>query len=238
MVRGTEQHRLLRTSLGDGSSNPVQRGVHFQVQPVVEVPVGLFVPLVDTTYYPGRAVARVVGVFVGHLGGRLGRKVLVAGRWLGHRWRVGLSGFQGVVSGAAPGWKQDDVVWVHEAGHQQKRPLSSGFAGPTPGVPVLQPGNDPVGNQRIAHHPAVGQQRTVGFGAYPAGKAEGVQRIGLQISPDRPSEHLPAGSVGGQRTAGRRVDEVGVAHMPFAVVVGVVSSGPEPVAQRRYLSWS
>ena len=78
----------------------------------------------------------------------------------------------------------------------------------------------------------------MGFGAYPAGKAEGAQRIGLQIGPDRPGEHLPAGGVGGQRTAGRRVDEVGVAHMPFAVVVGVVSSGLEPVAQRRYLSWS
>ena len=137
MVRGTEQDRLLRTSLGDGSSNPVQRGVHFQVQPVVEVPVGLFVPLVDTGYYPGRSVARVVGVFVGHLGGRFGREVLVAGRWLGHRRRVGLSGFQGVVPGAAPGWEQDDVVWVNETGHQQERPLGVGFTGSTSGVPVL-----------------------------------------------------------------------------------------------------
>ena len=76
------------------------------------------------------------------------------------------------------------------------------------------------------------------FGAYPAGEAEGAQRIGIQIGPDRPGKHLPVCGVGGQRHVGRRVDEVGVAHMPFAVVVGVVSSGLEPVAQRRYLSWS
>ena len=106
----------------------------------------------------------------------------------------------------------------------------------SPAVTVLQPGDYSVCDEWIASEAAVGEWGTMGFGAYPTGKAEGVERIGCAVCVDGFLVDLAGGVVGCKNLAGVLVDQVGVGDVPLAVVMGVVAAGPEPVTERGYLA--
>ena len=55
---------------------------------------------------------------------------------------------------------------------------------PASGVAVLEPSDDPVGDQRITPDPGVGQRGAV-LVLDPSGEAELVQRVGVEVGPHR-----------------------------------------------------
>jgi len=109
-------------------------------------------------------------------------------------------------------------------------------AGAASGVALGEPGDDAVGDQRVASNPGVGQQRAMRFRADPAGEAERPQRIRVEVAPHRGGVDDAVVVIGRQRAARRGVGEIGVRDVPLAVVVGVVARRAEPVAQRRHLA--
>ena len=137
---------------------------------------------------------------------------------------------------AHPARKQHDVMGIDEAGHQQERPQRIRVAGTPPRVPVLEPRDDPIGDQRVSPKTTVGHGRSVRLGPDPAGEAVRPQRIGVEVGLHGHGVDDTVGVVGGQRLAGLGVLEVGVRDVPLAVVVRVVARGPQPVAQCRHLA--
>ncbi len=104
------------------------------------------------------------------------------------------------------------------------------------GVAVLQPGDDTSGDQRVAAHAGVGERRTVRLGADPAREPVRAEWVGVEIALHGGFVDVAVVVVGGDDLTGRRVDQVGVADVPLAVVVRVVAGGAEPVAERRHLA--
>ncbi len=232
VIGGAHQHRLPR----DRASHPVDRIIHLGVQAVVQVAVLLGVGAVGALDDRRRAVAGRIGGPVGDLGGRLRRQVLIRSGRRRHRRRVERRRLDRVAP--QPRRKQHDVVRVDEAGHQQKRAQGVRIAGGPPGVAVLEPGDHPGGDQRVAPDAGVGQRRAVGLGPHPAGEPERVEQVGVQVGLHRCGVDVAIVIVGGQRFASLRVDQVGVADVPLAVVMGVVTGGPKPVTQRGHLAFS
>ena len=219
--------------VADRPAHPIDRSVDRGVQLVVEVAIALMVLLVDRRDRRGRAVARRVGGPVGDVRRRLVAQVLDVRRRHRHRGHgdpVELVGH----APTHPQREQHDVVRVHEAGHQEERPLGGGVAGPASGVAVGQPGGHPLGDQRVAHQAAVGELAAVGLRPHPAREAVGPERVGVEVALDVAGQDLAARRVGRHRRA-VRPQEVGVGDVPLAVVVRVVARGPEPVAERRHL---
>ena len=182
-----------------------------------------------------RAVAGGVGGPEGDLDRGLRAQVLVVGRRGRDRRRVERRRLERV---AAPGPRreQHDVVRVHEAGDEQERAERVGVAGPAAGVAVLAARPPPGRDERVAAGAGVGQPGAVRLGPDPAGEPVRVERVGVEVGLHRRGVDHTVVVVGGERRAGRRVEQVGVADVPLALVVGVVAAGPEPVAERRHLA--
>ena len=234
VVGGADQHRVLRTAVRHGAAHPVDRGVDLGVQPVVEVAVPLRVAPIDPLDGRCRAVTGVVGLAEGDLRGGFGPQILVGGRCRWHRRRIDARWFQRTAPD--PRREQHDVVRVHEARDQQERSGRGRIAGAAARVAVDEPGDHPIGDQRVAAESTVGQARAVRFGADPPGEAECRQRVGIEIPLHGGRVDDPVVVVGGQRSAGGGVVQVGVRDVPLAVVVGVVSRRAEPVAQGGHLA--
>ena len=82
---------------------------------------------------------------------------------------------------------------VDEAGHQQERTPGVGVARPAAGVAVVEPGDDPGGDQRVAPGPAVGERRAVRLGSDPAGEAVGIERVRVEVALHVLRQHLARG---------------------------------------------
>ncbi len=124
---------------------------------------------------------------------------------------------------------------VDEAHDQQERAPGILVAGPPAGVAILEPRHRPVGEDRVAHQARL-PFPAVGFGPDPSREPEGVERVGVEVGLHRALVDDTAVVVGREGSTGRRIGEVGVAHVPLAHVPGVVPAQPEPVAERRYLA--
>ena len=228
-VIGAEHEHGIVGVVGDGFADPIDRAVDVVMEAVVKLPVLGRVSLIRALDKSGDRVTRVVRVSVGAVERRLAREILVVGgrrrdrRRRGDRRRVGL---------ALPheAREQHDVVRVDEAAHEEERLQRFLIAGCAAGVPVLEPCDGAVGVQRVADVARIGDIGAVGLGPDPAAEAELAERIGIEVRLHGLGEDVAITRVGRHRLA--VLHEVGVADMPFAVVVGVVASGPEPVADR------
>ena len=233
MIGGAHQHRVVRPALGDRPADPVDRRVHLGVQPVVQVAVALRVAGVGPVDHRRRAVAGRIGLPERDLCGGLAGQVLVGGGRRGHVRRIQRRGLQRAA--AQPAREQHDVVRVDEAGHQQEWTQRTGIAGAASRVTIVEPRDDAVGGQRVSAHTRVARQRTVRLRADPPREAERRKRISVEIPLHRDGvdgtgrvvgrQHLPVGVV-----------QIGMRDVPLAVVVGVVTRGAKPVAQRRHLT--
>ncbi len=103
------------------------------------------------------------------------------------------------------------------------------------GVAIVEPGDDAVGDERVAADAGVAQLSAVRFGADPAGESVRVEDVGATVLLDAVREDV-AVVVVGVDTVAVGIVKVGVADVPFAVVVGVVARGAEPVAERGHLA--
>ncbi len=233
VIGGAHQHRVVRAALGDRPADPIDRPVDLGVQPVVQVAIALRVAAVGPVDHRRRAVAGGVGLPERDLRGRFARQVLV-GR--GRRRYVRRIQWRGLHRAAThPAREKHDVVRVDEAGYQQERTSCERIAGATACVPVDQPGDDAVGNQRVAAQAGITRQRTVWLRTDPAREAKRPKGIGVQVTPHRGVVDDAVLVVGGQHAPVGVVD-VGVRDVPFAVVVGVVARGAKPVAHGRHLA--
>ena len=113
--------------------------------------------------------------------------------------------------------------------------MRGGIAGATAGITVDQPGDDAVGDQRVAAQTGITRQRAVRLRTNPSRKAKRAKRIGVQIALHRVVVDGAARVVGRQHSP-VGVVYVGVRDVPFAVVVGVVARGAEPVAHGGHLA--
>ena len=234
VVRGPHEDRVIGSALGDGSPHPVQRSVDLGVQLEVQVAVALGAAAVGPLHQPGGAVAGGIGLAVRDLGGGLAGEVLIVGRRRGNARQVAAGRVDGTAAG--PCGEEHDVVGIDEAGHEQERALCVGVTLSASGVAVPEPGHHPVRQERVADQSAVGAGGTVGFGADPAGEAEGSEWIGLQVGANTVRADDSVVVVGGDSLAACGIEQVGVADVPLAVVVGVVPGGAEPVAEGRHLA--
>ena len=238
VIRRTHQHCVAGPSVGDRSAHPVEGAVDREMEPVVEVAVVLRPIGVGPFDQRPRPVGRRVRSAISDLGRRLRGEVFVVGRrrwYVG--WKVGVAVERVVgTESAEPPRCVDDVVGVHETDDEQERALCIDVARTPSLVAVLEPGDRTVGIDRVAHETGAAGVPSVGLGADPAGEAELVEHVGVEVGPYRCVVETTSGVVGPECVAGRRVEQVGVGHVPFADVVGVVAAGTEPVPERRHLA--
>ena len=240
MIRRAHQHCVRRAALCHCTAHPVERAVDLGMEPVVQTAVFGRVVAIQPLDRRRQPVGGRIRRPVGNLRRGLGRQILVVGRRCGDRRRFG-SSQRNVAAAAAqprraePHRSKHDVMGVDEAGHQQERPKRCRLARPPACVPVFQPGHHPVSEQGVAHEAAVGQCGAMRLGPDPAGEAELVERVGVEVRLHGVAVDYTLVVIGCQRDP-RSADQVGVAHMPLALVVRVVAAGPEPVAQRGHLA--
>ncbi len=118
---------------------------------------------------------------------------------------------------------------------QQERPQRGRVAGRAAGVAIVEPGDDTVGDQRVAAHPGVGERAPCGSGPTQPANPNGSSGSAGEVPLHRGGIDVAVVVVGGDDLA-VGVGEVGVADVPLAVVVRVVAGGTEPVAERGHLA--
>ncbi len=234
VVRREHDHGVVGATLGHGRPNGVDGGVDLGVQPVVELAVLVGARVVDV----GRqwcVTGGIRGTERG-LGSGLGREVLVGGRWRRHARHIVRGAGERVV--ASPQREQHDVVRVDEARHEQERSQCRRVTRSPPGVTIGEPFDHASGRERVSPQPAVGERAAVRFGTDPAGEPERIEPVGISIASDRCMIDDAVVVIGGQRTPGRVIVQIGMGEVPLALVTRVVAGDAEPVAQGRHLAWT